>query len=89
MKAEKNTHQSIDPQRAVLDLQGATCTSCKFAIEHYGKRLEGLSDIHVDAPANKIYVEYDGDETILDSIIWVVRKIGYDASVSVRTGQAD
>ena len=66
---------------AVLDLSGATCGSCVYTIEHVGRKISGISDVFVDVPTQKIYVEYNGDTTTLDSVVNLVRKLGYDASV--------
>ena len=68
-----------ETKKAILDLQGGTCTSCSIAIEHYAKRLDGIKFIEVDRGASEIHVEYDGDSAYLDKIIEMVQKIGYEA----------
>ncbi|HUX51710.1 MAG TPA: heavy metal-associated domain-containing protein [Spirochaetia bacterium] len=67
------------PKKAILDLEGATCTSCSIAIEHYGNRLHGVSDILVDRRTKTIQLEYDGTADTVDKIIAMVQKIGYNA----------
>lgn len=67
--------------QAVLDLQGGTCTSCTITIEHAGRRIKGVSDIFVDRGTNTIQVAYDGNRTVLDQIVNLVDRIGYEASV--------
>lgn len=68
-----------ETKRAILDLQGGTCTSCSIAIEHFAKRLEGIHFVEVDRGASEIHVEYNGDTQYLDKIIEMVRMIGYEA----------
>ncbi len=69
----------IETKKAILDLQGGTCTSCSIAIEHFAKRLDGISFVEVDRGASEIHVEYNGDPGYLDQIVSMVQKIGYDA----------
>ncbi|MFP4643127.1 MAG: cation transporter [Spirochaetales bacterium] len=68
-----------DTKKAILDLQGGTCTSCSIAIEHFAKRLDCIQFVEVDRGASEIHVEYNGDTTCLDKIIGMVQKIGYEA----------
>ena len=67
--------------RAILDLVGATCTSCAITIEHAGRRISGIRDIFVDRGTSTIQVEYDGRYSALDKICEVVKRIGYEARV--------
>jgi len=71
--------EPVIPTRAVFDLEGATCTSCSIAIEHYGNRLHGVSEIVVDRQTKTIQLEYDGSADTVDKIIAMVQKIGYNA----------
>lgn len=68
-------------KKAILDLEGATCTSCSIAIEHFGKRLDGVNDIYVDRGTSTINLEYSGDQEILDKLCNLVERLGYSASV--------
>lgn len=70
-------------KKAILDLDGASCTSCAITIEHAGKRLPGVTDIFVDRGTNTIQVEYEGEASVLDTICDVVDRIGYEAKVRV------
>ena len=72
---------TVHSKRAVLDLVGASCTSCAITIEHVGRRLPGVSDIFVDRGTSTIQVEYDGSTEVLDRICEVVDRIGYAATV--------
>lgn len=68
-------------KRAVLDLIGATCTSCAITIEHAGKRIDGIRDIVVDRGTSTIQIEYDGNDKALSKIQDVVKRIGYEARI--------
>jgi copper chaperone CopZ len=66
---------------AVIDLIGATCTSCVIAIEHAGRRMPGVTDIFVDRATSTIQVQYEGEPGVLDQICTVVDRIGYEARI--------
>ena len=66
-------------EKTTLDLQGGTCTSCSIAIEHFAKRLKGISFVEVDRGKSRIYLEHDGDQTNVNKVIEMVQKIGYNA----------
>ena len=72
---------SDDTKKAILDLEGANCTSCAITIEHLGRKMNGISDIFVDRATNTIQVEYDGNEELLTKICDLVDRIGYHAEV--------
>lgn len=74
---------TIDTKKAILDLQGGTCTSCSIAIEHLGRKIKGIQDIYVDRGTSTINVEYDGNTESLEKIVQFVDKIGYEASIRV------
>jgi cation transport ATPase len=46
-------------KRAVFDFGNAGCYSCKRAIEHAGRHIEGISSIEVDIASHRIIVDYD------------------------------
>ncbi len=69
-----------------MNLHGANCSSCAFAIEKYGRRLEGVTDIQVDSLNARVKVDFDIEEedrqnSTLKSIVDLVRRIGYDADI--------
>ena len=66
-------------KRAILDLEGATCTSCSIAIEHYGRRLAGVTEIYVDRGTSTIQLEYDGNGQTIEKIVDLVDRLGYAA----------
>ena len=68
-------------KKAILDLEGASCTSCAITIEHLGRKMDGISDIFVDRATNTIQIEYDGNDTWLTKICDLVDHIGYHAEI--------
>jgi len=72
---------TVVKKKAVLDLVGASCTSCAITIEHVGRRIEGITDIFVDRGTSTIQIEYDGNRESLERICDVVDRIGYEATI--------
>jgi copper chaperone CopZ len=73
--------EATDNKLAILDLEGATCTSCIITIEHLGRRMDGVSDVYVDRGTSTIQVEYDGNQESLEKLCNLVDKIGYHAEI--------
>jgi Cu2+-exporting ATPase len=71
----------MNEKTAILDVNGANCASCVYAIEHLGRKIQGVSDIQVDAARQEIRVQYSGNPGSLERIAEVVRRLGYDAKV--------
>lgn len=67
-------------ETAILDLVGATCTSCSIGIEHLGRRIKGVSEITVERGKGEIHVSYDGNPATVQKIINYVQSIGYEAT---------
>ena len=63
----------------ILDVDGATCTSCVYTIEHVGKRIHGVHDVYVDRAAQQIQLDYDGNPETVEKLITIVQRIGYNA----------
>lgn len=68
-------------KNGLIELVGATCTSCSFAIEHMGEKLPEVKDIWVDREHSCIYVDYIGDSQVLTHICEFVQQIGYQATI--------
>lgn len=68
-------------QNALIEIIGATCTSCSIAVEHMGQKLDGIHDIWMDRANSKIHIDYDGNKEVLDRICEFIRQIGYQASI--------
>jgi copper chaperone CopZ len=71
----------MNEKTAILDVTGANCASCVYAIEHLGRKIQGVSDVQVDAGRQEIRVQYSGNPGSLERIAEVVRRLGYDARV--------
>lgn len=71
-----------ETKHSVIKIIGATCTSCTFAIEHMGEKLDGIEDIWVDKKESCIHVDYDGNTELLDKICEFVGRIGYKAEIT-------
>ena len=65
----------------LLNINGAHCGSCVYAIEHVGRKLPGVKEVRVDVNKDEIKVEYDGDSIVLDRIRDLVERIGHDSEV--------
>lgn len=67
---------------AIYQLEGATCTGCKIAIESVGKKINGVKDIFIDGPTNQIQVTYEeGIEDHKEKIPQLVESLGYETSL--------
>ncbi|MGM0673689.1 MAG: cation transporter [Spirochaetota bacterium] len=73
--------EATENKKAILDLEGANCTSCSIAIEHLGKKLDGVHDVFVDRGTSTVQVEYAGNVQTLDKIVDFVDRLGYKASI--------
>jgi copper chaperone CopZ len=71
----------MSDKTAILDVNGANCASCAYAIEHLGRKIQGVTDIKVDAARREIHVRYEGNPGSLERISEVVGRLGYEAKV--------
>jgi copper chaperone CopZ len=76
-----NTDSKSQMVTATFDLDGATCMSCMYTIEHLGRKLLGVHDVYVNVKDRTIEVQYDAAKgrRALEEIPEIVRRIGYDA----------
>jgi P-type Cu+ transporter len=72
------------PHCGILDVEGASCPSCVFAIEKLGRKVPGVSDVRVDTRQREIKVDYDGSSGALEKIAGIVERLGYSARVRQR-----
>ncbi len=79
MRKIKSQKQNL--KNAIMDLNGARCASCAYAIEHLGRKIQGVEDILVDAGKQEIHVTYDGDPLSLEKITEVIQRLGHSATV--------
>lgn len=77
----RETHDNTRPKKAILELEGAHCASCAYTIEHLGRKVEGVRDIRVITATGEAHVEYEGNPGSLETIVEIVKRIGYGASI--------
>lgn len=68
-----------DTHITLLEMVRFGCPSCAYAIERFGRRQKGVTDIRVDLAACRIRVEHDGNPAAIDSILDYIRLIGHEA----------
>lgn len=69
-------------KNAVFDIGHAGCVSCKRAIEHAGRRLEGVDKIEVDISSHCINLAYDEEhDNVKEELKELVSRIGYEAEL--------
>ncbi len=66
---------------AILDVDGANCASCAYAIEHLGRKVEGVTDVTMNAADRQIQVIYAGNAGSLERIVEIVKRLGYTAKI--------
>ena len=67
--------------KAILDVKGAHCGGCVFAIEHAGRKVRGIQSIRVRTADGEIDVEYDGDLDSLEQVKSIVERLGHQAEI--------
>jgi len=71
---------------AILEVNGARCASCSYAIEHMGRKLPGVEEVRVHPDSQEIHVKYGGDPSALEGIIRIVSRLGYEARLRPEPG---
>jgi len=68
---------------AAIQLDGVTCGSCAWAIEHGLAEISGLVQARVDVVRKRLAIEWDAAETepraLLEAVVSRVRALGYGA----------
>lgn len=78
---ERMNSRTVPEKSAILELNGATCASCVYAIEHLGRKVDGITDIEVNAALKEIRVAYRGNPGSLERIAQIVHRLGYEARI--------
>ena len=65
-----------------LILKGATCPSCRLAIEKYTRKLQDVTDISMDTGSGTLTITHDDFSNPATEVREVVRKLGYDAEIA-------
>lgn len=74
----------------VLSVDGADCFSCRYAIEHNGKKINGVRSVEMHADTHEIHMDYENNDTAPRQMIDIVKRLGYNASVKqTNKGKAD
>ena len=68
-------------KKAVIHTDGANCPSCVHALEHNGKKVEGVKDVVVDPSKREITVSYDDNPGSVELVAELVRRLGYQAEI--------
>jgi len=71
--------QGEGSRRVELLVQNITCSACAWLIERRLARLSGLSNIYVNAAANKLSFDWDASEIPLSQVMADLANIGYPA----------
>ena len=77
----KTDLEQTTTKEARLSLEGASCASCIFTIEHAGRKVQGVGDVAVDVNKGEITVQYGGNAGSLERIKEIVRRLGYSAEI--------
>ncbi len=70
--------RAIALKKAILQLEGMTCSSCAQTIEKALNKAKGVHKAQVNFAAEKAYVEYDPSTINENKLAEVVRGTGYD-----------
>jgi len=76
----------MESMTAILEVNGARCASCSFAIEHMGRKVPGVEEVRVHPDRQEIHVTYGGDPEALEEIIRIVARLGYEARLRPASG---
>jgi Cd2+/Zn2+-exporting ATPase len=66
----------------IITIEGMDCSDCALVIEHSVGRLEGVLNVAVNYPAQKMRLEYDVHKTDRKSVEKRVRSLGYQIPVA-------
>ncbi len=63
----------------VMDMTGFGCTSCAYAIEKAGRRIDGVENMIVDLATHEIRITYNGNrDDIAAALVALVNRLGHD-----------
>jgi len=68
-------------RKAVILVQGMTCSSCSNAVEHSLGNMTGVLSAQVNLLTEKAVVEYDSAAITVDQMLEEIDSIGYDAEL--------
>ena len=78
--AEAPAQAEEQMETAVFDIDGMSCVNCARAIEDGLDEAEHVIEGDIDFGAERLSVEYDGDQIDVDGIIELIDEIGFEAT---------
>ena len=66
-------------EKETFDVLGMTCAACQAAVNRAVVKIEGVNSVDVSLLSNTMKVEFDPNQTDVDTIIEAVKKAGYQA----------
>jgi len=72
---------AVKTERALIAIEGMSCTSCASGIKAILKRTPGVISAEVSYERREAIVDYDADKTSREKIVEAITKLGYKATV--------
>ena len=76
-----NFAAAAESQSATLVVEGMTCAGCPVTVKKLLKKVDGVSEVSVDAKTHLARVRFDPDKTQADQLAKAVTEIGYPTTV--------
>src|SRR5690554_44881 len=61
-----------------LSVKGMTCAACVASVERATKKLDGITDVHVNLATEKLSFNYDAALVSIEDVKKAVKDVGYD-----------
>lgn len=61
-----------------LSVKGMTCAACVASVERATKKLDGITDVHVNLATEKLSFNYDASVVSIEDVKKAVKDVGYD-----------
>lgn len=75
-----NSIKHMGNKKTVLKISGMHCASCAANIENTLKKETGVNSANVNFASEKLYVEFNADQTSIDKIKKAIEKSGYSGT---------
>ncbi|MBV8341880.1 MAG: heavy metal translocating P-type ATPase, partial [Gammaproteobacteria bacterium] len=84
------THPRPDGERELsLQIEGLHCAACAWLIERSLARLDGVTDIHVNAAAARAELRFDPERVSLSTLLARIAALGFEPLPLSFTGSSD
>ena len=80
-KTEISAQDSAELTEVVVKVDGMTCGSCEYHIDHGLKKMNGVVDCKADSDKGEAIIKYLPSKTNINDIIASIGKLGYTANV--------